>query len=177
MRSGNFFIVVLTACILSAAPGLVLAVPPPADAACRISCNVAKIVEWSEPYFPDIALGELTTQNKQATNKVMLTLYTNGDVTITANNKNTAELSFNTNTLLTEYKLEYDGSGLSQSGGRKTDWCQSGSFLKKGSHITHIPGDGGVVVTLSVRASVEKIHSENSGRYTAFQILTACWKS
>ncbi len=171
------FIVVLTACVLFAAQSLVLAVPPPADAACRISCNVADIVEWSEPYFPDIALGKLTVQNKQATSRAMLTLYTNGDVTITANNKDTAELSFNTNTLLTEYKLEYDGYGLSQSGGRTTDWCRAGSFLKKGSHIIHISGDGGVVVTLSVRASVEKIHSENSGRYTAFQTLTACWKS
>jgi len=156
---------------------LVLAIPPPVSATCHISCTVASIAEWSETHFPDIDLGELTAKNNQATGEAVLTLYTNGDVTITADNGNSAELSFGTNTLLTKYKLRYDGSGVKQTGGRLTAWCPFDTFLKEGTDIVHIPTDGAVEVILLVRASIENIRPENSGRYTAIQTLTACWKS
>jgi len=177
MRSGRLSIVVLMVYVLSGAPGSVLAAPPPAIATCKISCTVANIVEWSETQFPGIDLGELTAKNKQAIGETTLTLYTNGDVTITADNSNTAELSFGIHALLTKYKLKYDGSGIEQTGGSPTAWYPFDTFLKEGTDIVHIPTDGAVEVILSVGASVKKIHPQNSGQYTAIQTLTACWKS
>ena len=158
-------------------PGLVSAIPPPASATCKISCTVANIVEWSESSFPGIDLGSLTVKNKQAIGETTLTLYTNGDVTITADNSNTTELSFGPHTLLTKYKLRYDGSGVKQTGGRPTTWCSFDTFLKESTDIVHIPTDGAVEIILSVKASIENIYRENSGQYNAIQTLTACWKS
>lgn len=177
MRSGRLSVILLIVYVLSNVQGLVAAVPLPATATCEISCTVANIVEWSEISFPAIDMGSLTAKNKQATGEAILTLYTNGDVTITANNNNSAELSFGPHALLTGYKLEYDGSGIKQTGGRQTAWCPSYTFLKEGADIVHIPTDGSVEIILSVGASIKKIRPENSGRYNAIQILTACWKS
>ena len=177
MKSGRLSIVLLVAYLLLCMPGLVSAIPPPDAAACKISCTVANIVEWSEPSFPGIDLGSLTAKNKHAIGETILTLYTNGDVTITADNSNTAELSFGPHTLLTRYKLKYDGFAAKQTGSRPTAWCSFDTFLNKGTNIVHIPADGAVEVTLSVRASIKKIRPENSGRYNATQTLTVCWKS
>ena len=155
----------------------VLAIPPPASATCHISCTVANIVEWSGTQFPDVDLGELTDNNKRAIGETTLVLYTNGDVTITADNSNTAELSFGSHKLLTKYKLKYDGFGIKQTGSKPTAWHPFDTFLKEGTDIVHIPTDGAVEVILSVRASVKKVRPDNSGRYNATQTLTACWKS
>lgn len=158
-------------------PVLVSAVPPPASATCKISCTVASTVEWSKISFPGVDLGSLTAENKQAIGETALTLYTNGDVTITADNSNAAELSFGPHTLRTKYKLKYNSLGTKQTGGRPTKWCSFDTFLNKGTDIVHIPTDGAVEVILSVRASIKKIRPENSGQYYAVQTLTACWKS
>ncbi|MHC4125675.1 MAG: hypothetical protein ACYSRR_04380 [Planctomycetota bacterium] len=156
---------------------LASAVPPPASATCKISCTVANIVEWSEISFPKVDLGSLTAKNKQAIGKTTLILYTNGDVILSADNDNSAELSFGPNTLLTKYKLRYDGSGVKQTGGRATAWRSFDTFLEEGADIIHIPTDGAVEVILSIRASIKNIRPENSGQYNAIQTLTACWKS
>ena len=177
MRSGHLFIAVLMVCVLSGAPGLVLAVPPPTSAACKISCTVASIAEWSETQFPDIDLGELTANNRQATGETVLTLYTNGDVTITADNSNTAELSFGTHVLMTKYKLRYNILGIKQTDGKSIAWYPFDTFLKESTDIVHTTTDGAVEVILSVEVSVKEIHPQNSGQYTAVQTLTACWKS
>ena len=176
-RRGYLFIILLTAYVLFGASSLVLAVPPPANATCNISCTVANIVEWSETRFPDVELGELTANNKQATGETVLTLYTNGNVTITADNSNVAELSFGTHVLMTKYKLRYDGLGVKQTGNKPTAWRPFDTFLKEGTDIVHTPSDGAVEVILSVSASVKEITPQTSGRYTAVQTLTACWKS
>lgn len=177
MRSGRLSIVLLAVCILSSAQVSVLAIPPPASATCHISCTVANTVEWSETSFPEIDLDSLTVKNKQTIGETTLVLYTNGDVTITADNSNTAELSFGSHKLLTKYKLKYDGFGIKQTGSKPTAWHPFNTFLNKGADIIHIPTDGAVEVILSVRASIEKIRPENSGTYNAIQTLTACWKS
>ena len=167
----------LVVCVLSSSQVLVLAVPPSSSATCKITCTVASIIEWSETSFPGIDLGSLTAKNKQAAGESTLMLYTNCDVTITADNSNTAELSFATHTLLTKYKLEFDGSGIEQTGGSPTAWRSFDTFLNEGADVIHIPTDGAVEVVLSVRASIEKIRPDNSGQYNAVQTLTACWKS
>lgn len=177
MSNSKIIIISLISCILCSAATPVLAVPPPTSATCKITCTVSEIVEWSQASFPEIDLGELTAQNKQAAGEAELTLYTNGDVTIIADNSNRAELSFGPHTLLTEYKLRYDGSGINQTGGKPTEWCSFDTFLKGGIDIIHIPTDGAVEVILSVKASIEEIRPENSGRYDAIQTLTVCWKS
>ena len=177
MRNGRFLIILLVVCVLLCMPDLASAVPPPDAATCKISCTVADIIEWSETSFPEIDLGSLTVKNKLAIGETTLTLYTNGDVTIRADNSNNSELSFGPYTLLTKYKLKYDGSGIEQTGGRPTAWCSFDTFLAEGTDIVHISTSGAVEVILSVRASIKKITPENSGQYKATQTLTACWKS
>ncbi|MFA5239252.1 MAG: hypothetical protein WC476_06040 [Phycisphaerae bacterium] len=177
MRSGYLSIAVLMAYVLSGAPSLVLAVPPPASASCKISCTVADIAEWSESRFPDIALGELAADKKQAIGESALVLYTNGNVTVTADNSNTAELSFGSHVLTTKYKLRYNRLGINQAGGNSTVWYPFDTFLKEGTEIVHTSTSGAVEVILSVEASVEEITPQDSGQYTAVQTLTVCWKS
>jgi hypothetical protein len=155
---------------------LVLAFPPSDSATCKISCTVTSIAEWSETHFSDINLGELTAGNKQAIGEAALILYTNGDVTITADNSNVAELSFGPHFLMTKYKLRYNGLGIKQAGGNTAVWYPFDTFLKEGTDIVHTPTDGAVEVILSVRASVKEINPQNSGQYNAVQTLTACWK-
>ncbi|MDD5010586.1 MAG: hypothetical protein PHQ00_00510 [Phycisphaerae bacterium] len=162
--------------VLFGAVVLVSAVPPPTSARCKITCTVAEIVEWSQESFPDIDLGELTVKNKQAAGEASLKLYINGDVTIIADNSGNAELTSGENTLHTEYKLGYDGSGINQTGGNLTEWSPFDTFIKDGAQIIHIPTDGAVEVVLSVKASIEEIRPENAGQYNAVQTLTVCWK-
>lgn len=178
MSTGKFTILLLISCFLCSLAGPALAVPPPpVSATCRITCTVSEIVEWSETTFPDIDLGELNTQKKQAAGESSLTLYTNGDVTITADNSSSAEMSSGPYTLQTEYQLRCDGSGVEQTGGRPSEWCTFDTFLKEAAEIIHIPTDGEVEIILSVKASVKDIRPEDTGSYNAIQTLTACWKS
>lgn len=175
---GCLFITVVGVLALSLVPNPVLAEPSSVSATCNISCTVADIVEWSDTGFPAINLADLTAQNSSSSGSATLTLYTNGDVKITADNSDVAQLSKDdSNKLVTEYKLEYDGSGVNETGSSTTAWSDYGSFLGEGSEVTHISGDGAVEVTLSVRALVEAIRPDDSGEYNATQTLTVCWKS
>lgn len=174
---GRVSFLLLLLCFLCGATATVFAVPPPAVATCAITCRVSEIVEWSDTSFPQIDLGVLTPKKEQAVSESELLLYTNGDVSITADNSDSAELSFGSYSLQTEYQLRYDGSGINQTGGRPTEWCTFDTFLKEAADIIHIPTDGAVVVILSVKASVKEIQPENTGTYNAVQTLTACWKS
>lgn len=175
MKRVRLLIVLLAVSLLPPSQVLLLASPPPVSASCRISCTVANVVEWSQTNFPDIELGELTEKNNQAADKTTLTLYTNGSVTITADNSNNAELSLGPHTLLTRYKLKFDGAGVIQTGGKPTAWRPFDTFLKEPADIVHIPADGALEVILSVEASITEIRPENSGQYSATQTLTVCW--
>ena len=172
------FITVLAVFALCLAADLVLAAPPPVSATCDISCTVAETVEWSEAGFPAIELTDLTTRNRQVSGSASLTLYTNGDVKITADNSDAAQLSKDAlHKLITEYKLQYDASGVGETGGSTVAWSDYDSFLSKGSTVKHIYGDGAVEVILSVRASRDTLRPGDSGEYSATQTLTVCWKS
>jgi hypothetical protein len=203
MRS-YLFIAVLTVFGLFLASNLVSAEPPSISVRCKTSCTVAEIVEWSDDSFPPINLTNLTAQNSQVFGSSRLRLYTNGNVEITADNSDAAQLSKdNYHKLVTEYKLEYDAFGVNETGGSMVDWSGYDSFLSKGSIVTHIPGDGAVEVILSVRVSkgssgfgnslTQNLRStnlpstsaacnisctlENVGECTATQTLTAYWES
>jgi len=171
-------ITVLAVFTLSLAPDLVLAEPPSVSAKCNISCTVADVVEWSDSSFPAINLTDLTIQNSQVSGSASLLLYTNGDVKITADNSDAAQLSKDAiHKLATEYKLEYDAYGIGEAGGSTVAWSEYDSFLSRGSTVRHISGDGAVEVTLSVRVSNARRIPSGSGRYSAAQTLTVCWKS
>jgi len=164
------------------------------SATCDISCTVVDIVEWSNDSFPAINLGNLTAQVSQVQGSASLVLYTNKDVQIVADNSDAAVLSKDSvHTLVTQYKLQYDGLGEDQTGGRTAGWTDYDQFLVNGSGVTYIPGDGAVEVILSVKAlrpcpagtlentaPVSSVEDRNggavSGDYTARQTLTVCWK-
>jgi hypothetical protein len=156
---------------------LAMAGHAPASATCDISCIVADIVEWSDDSFPAIDLGNLTAENPEVSGSASLVLYTNRDVQIIADNSDAARLSKDAvHNLSTQYKLEYDGGGTGQTGGRTAGWSNYGRFLINGSQVTHICGDGAVEVILSARAFKNTVRAGESGSYTARQTLTVCWK-
>jgi len=201
MRS-YLFIAVLVVSALSSPSNPALAKPSSVSTRCNISCTVTEIVEWSDSSFPAINLADLTTQSSRVSGNSSLYLYTNTDVEITADNSGAAQLSKDDNhRLVTEYKLEYDASGLNKTGGGMVDWSGHDSFLSEGSRVTHFSGDGAVEITLSVRVSndsggfgnsltpnlmsanpysskaacIISCTLENVGKCTATQTLTACW--
>jgi hypothetical protein len=203
MRS-YLFIAVLAVSALLSPPNPALAKPSSVSARCNISCTVAEIVEWSDDSFPPIDLAGISAQSSQVSGSSRLCLYTNGDVKITADNSDAAQLSKDDNhKLVTEYKLEYDAFGANKTGGSTVEWSEYDCFLSEGSTVTHVSGDGAVEVTLSVRASNESrdlgssltpnltlanpsssnatciisCTVANVGECTATQTLTACWKS
>ena len=157
----------------------------PVSATCDISCTVVDIVEWSNDSFPAINLGNLTAEESQVQGSASLVLYTNKDVQIVVDNSDAAQLSKDSvHTLVTQYKLQYDGAGTDQTGGRTTGWTDYDHFLINGSQVIHVPGDGAVEVILSVRALGPPLggtlkntaSAAVSGDYTARQALTVCWK-
>jgi hypothetical protein len=154
------------------AADLASAQPPPVSASCSISCTVAQIAEWSEETFPPIELAELTASNTQVTGTASLVLYANGDVKITADNSNRAELAKDANhKLVTEYRLQCDTADAA------TPWSDYASFLSDGLIVPHTAGDRAIEVTLSVRASNDRSRPQDAGTYTAEQTLTVCWAS
>jgi len=171
----NFLFSILA---LFSTQNLVLAAHAPVSATCDISCTVADIVEWSDDSFSAIELGNLTAENREVSGSASLVLYTNRDVQIVADNSNAARLSKDgVHNLVTQYKLEYDAAGMGQTGGRTPGWSDYDRFLVNGYQVTHVCGDGAVDVILSVRSFKDTApRAGESGRYTARQTLTVCWK-
>jgi hypothetical protein len=105
-----------------------------------------------------------------------VTLYTNGDLTISADNSAASELSeSNGDILVTEYQLSYDGDGLASTGGSTVTWTTYDAFLSTPSAVTHVAGDGTVLVTLECRASNATATLADAATYSATQTLTASW--
>jgi len=171
------FIITLAILVLLPTEAVVYAKPLPSSAVCDITCTVADIAEWSHESFPPIQLDQLTPKNNQTSGSSSLVLYANGDVEITADNSDTAQLSKNSfSKLTTEYKLESDNFTGNQSGTDPADWSNFDSFLGNGTTITHIPGSGAVEIILSVKAVNDSGSPASPGLYQASQTLTVCWK-
>lgn len=151
--------------------------PSNSQATAAVTCTVDTIMEWSAASFSTIAIADITHQNSAPFASQSLVLYTNGNVDISANNTTTAQLSLASpaDTLVTEYKLEYDKNGSNGTGGSTVDWTDYSTFLSTPSTVTHVNGDGAVNVTLSARASNDSGNVANAGDYTATQTLTAAW--
>jgi hypothetical protein len=171
-------VLLLVTVVLFLAPGLVLADPNDTDATCSVTVTVDNIMEWSGN-FSGIDLGTITSQGDIVDGNDTTTLYTNGNVDITADNTATAQLSNgdpnSSDTLVTEYKLTYDGDGASATGGSTVDWTEYDTFLSSASVVTHISEDGAVEVRLWARASNPAGEVADAGSYGATQTLTASW--
>jgi hypothetical protein len=166
--------VVLLMVVLSLGANLAMAVPDPCSATAAVTCTVDEIIEWAAPKaFDTIAIANITAQGDTPSASKSLVLYTNCDLDITANHTAAARLTKTTDTLVTEYKLEYDGDGNTNTGGATVDWTDYATFIPVGSAVTHKTLDGAVNVTLSARASNAAGTLADAGNYTATQTLTA----
>ncbi len=127
--------------------------------------------------FGQIALGNIGNRSQVSEGSSSLNLTLNGNATISADNSAAAQLTHTTSgdTLVTEYKLTFDGDGDPNTGGETVDWTPYNNFLTTPSAVTYFTGDNGVQVTLWVRASNAAGTLADAGTYTATQTLTASW--
>jgi len=129
-----------------------------------------------EADFSDIALLNIETRNRIRRGQSFATLFTSGDVEISADNTDAARLTGpGGDSLYTEYQLKFDGNGASKTGGSTVDYTSYDSFLSSPAFVTHVPGDDDVRVTLSVKASNYANQLANAGTYTATQTLIVHW--
>ena len=153
--------------------------PDPGDqpATCNISVTVNTLMEWAGN-FSDISLTAISDQADAPEGSQTQTLYTNCNLEISANNNTAARLSSATDSLVTKYKLSYDGDGSTTTGGTGVGtWTDYNEFLSTASAVTHVSTDGAVNVTLYVQASNPNGEAADAGSYTAIQTLTASWTS
>jgi len=127
--------------------------------------------------FGPIALENIGNRNQVREGSSSLSLTLNGNATISADNTAAAQLTHATSgdTLVTEYKLTFDGDGDPNTGGETVDWTPYNDFLTTPSDVTYFTGDEDVEVTLHVRASNAAGTLADAGTYTATQTLTASW--
>jgi len=130
---------------------------------------------WENDFDP-ITLSNITAQNGVSEGEAQVRLFTSGDAEISADNTDTARLTeAGGDSLYTEYKIKFDGNGISKTGGLTVSYTSYGSFLITPAYVTHIPDDNDVKVTLSVKASNYTGQLANAGTYTATQTLTVHW--
>jgi len=157
--------------------------PGPDSATCTVNVTVTQIIEWEGDAYTDIDLANITDQGTPQSGSQPYTLWINCNVSLTADNTvaaeldNTGDVPPGTDTLVTEYYIDYDGDGSSSTGGTDTTYATYDNFLSGGSAITHIDNDGGVEITLYARASNDSDNVADAGDYTCIQTLTASWTS
>lgn len=134
----------------------------------------ADYMYWDSNFSP-ITLQNIQTRYQVREDSSSTTLFTTGDMEISADNTAAAQLSYGSDTLVTEYKLTFDGDGSSATGGPMVDFTSYDSFLSSVVSVTYVPDDNDVEVTLFVRASNYIGQLANAGTYTATQTLTAVW--
>jgi len=130
---------------------------------------------WESNFGP-ITLANIATQNGFSEGESQVKLFTSGDAEISADNTNAARLTGpGGDSLYTQYKLKFDGNGISKTGGSNVKYTDYDSFLSTPTYVTHILGDDDVKVTLSVMVSNYAGELANAGTYTATQTLTVHW--
>jgi len=133
------------------------------------------LMYWSGNFSP-IALANIGSRDQICQGSSQVTLYTSGNAEISADNTDTARLTkAGGANLYTEYKLQFDGDGVSQTGGSTVDFTSYDLFLSSPATVTHISGDNAVQVTLYVRASNYTGQMADAGNYSATQTLTVHW--
>jgi len=130
---------------------------------------------WESNFSP-ITLLNIENRDRVREGSSFTTLFTSGDAEISADNTAAARLNGpGGDGLYTEYKLEFDGDGSSETGRATVDFTSYDSFLSPAVLVTYVPDDNDVQVTLSVRASNYPNELANAGEYTATQTLTVYW--
>ena len=178
MRTSVRRVVLLIGIVLLLDSSVVWA-PDPGDqpATCSISVIVNTIMEWAGN-FSDIGLTAISNQSDAPEGSQAQTLYTNCNLEIGADITTAARLSSATDSLVTKYKLSYDGDGSTLTGGTGVNiWTDYYEFLSTVSAVTHVNTDGAVNITLYVQASNPNGEVADAGSYTAVQTLTASWTS
>jgi hypothetical protein len=156
--------------------------PTDVQATANVTVTVDNIMEWAGDFTDITILTHITAKSSAPVGSGTATLYTNGDVHITANNTTggAAQLKLGTDpnqTLVTSYKLTDDGDGTNTTGGDdETDYTLYSSFLSSPAYaITHVAGDGAVLITLHAEAKNPSSEVADAGDYSAIQTLTAAW--
>ncbi|HBG25499.1 MAG: hypothetical protein A2Y10_14560 [Planctomycetes bacterium GWF2_41_51] len=141
---------------------------------------------WRSATFPNIDIdtqdpdGPINSQSSVRNGSAMLILDVSGfdaDAVLTADNSAAAQLHSATDTLITEYKVTFDGDGVNGTGGTSMEnYVPYNDFLSGGGlNIQYKEGDTEVEVTLHVQASNRNDNVADSGIYTATQTLTITW--
>ena len=175
-------ILLLTALVLCLTPNLALAGDPNYNdaATCVVNVTVDQIVEWEGAAYAAINLADINDQGDTPAGSSVYTLWLNCNVSLTADNTTAAELDNDppgSDTLVTEYYVDYDGDGASATGGTDTTYATYDNFISGGDAITHVDNDGAVEITLYARASNRADEVADAGDYTCTQTLTATWTS
>ena len=136
---------------------------------------VAESFMYWDSNFGTIALPNIANKNQPSEGSSSANLSINGGVEISADNSTAAQLSSAGDTLVTEYKLMFDGNGSTATGGADTNYETYDGFLKPAARVTYVTDDNDVVVTLHVKASNYANDLANAGTYTATQTLTVHW--
>ena len=135
----------------------------------------ADFMYWSGNFSP-ITLQNIGNRLQVREGSSYTILFTSGDAEISADNTDAARLTEpDGDSLYTEYKLDFDGDGVSKTGGSTVDFTCYDSFLSSPATVTHMPDDNDVQVTLYVRASNYTDQLANADTYTASQTLTVHW--
>jgi hypothetical protein len=135
--------------------------------------------------FGQITLENISSQSdvREGSSTVDLEITTTDEnAIITADNGSAAQLTFTsgsvTDTLVTEYKLTFDGDGTGTKSGAADmqNYVEYNNFLSsEGIEVKYVPGDPTIGVTLWVRASNRAHNVAETGTYTATQTLTITW--
>lgn len=141
---------------------------------CSVLVMSQDFMYW-ESDFEAITMPDITTRDTESEGEGEATLFTSGDAEISADNTATAQLSSGTDTLLTQYKLQFDGDGTTNTGGSTVPFTSYDSFLSTPAQVTHVPGDDDVTVKLIVKAMNYNGQLADAGTYTATQTLTVHW--
>jgi len=135
---------------------------------------IGSFMDWDSNFGP-IALPNIASREQISEGSSSANLSIDGDVEISADNSAAAQLSSASDTLVTEYKLTFDGTGSGTTGGAGTNYETYDRFLTTAARVTHVIGDDDVEVTLYVKASNYVNDLADAGTYTAAQTLTVHW--
>jgi len=143
---------------------------------CSVHLSSQDFMYWESDFNP-IVLPNLTTREGQSDGgSNLVALFTSGNVEISADNSTNARLDGpGGDYLITKYKLNFDGDGVTQTGAPNGVMTEYNEFLVPPVQITHVVGDDDVGITLEVRAMNAANDLANAGDYTAIQTLTAHW--
>lgn len=175
-------VVLLMGLVLLLDANLVWAADPGDDTAtANVTVTVNTIMEWSEVSYTDITLTPaIAAQSDDPTGSTNFTLYTNCNCEISADIDTDAQLKLGTDpnqTLVTSYMLTDDGDGTGTGGTDQGSYIVHNLFLSSAYAITHVAGDGVVVITLYAKAENPSGEVADAGAYSAIQTLTASWTS